>query len=411
MSVSTADLTADSTADSYSQFLLRNYAPAAITLVRGEGAHVFDDAGRRYLDFCAGIATNSLGYAHPRWVAAVSAQAATLAHVSNLFRNEKQAQLARRLVGAVADAGAGAGRLFFCNSGAEANEALLKLARLHGKHVAGAEGVKHGVVVAEKAFHGRTFGAMAATPQGKIQKGFCPMLEKFSAAPLNDIAAFERLIDDHTAAVLVEAIQGESGLTTATPEFLCALRTLCDRHNALLLFDEVQTGIGRTGTFLAFRQAGVRADAFSLAKGLGGGFPLGAIWVAEKHADLFTPGSHGTTFGGNPLACAAALAVLDVIRDENLLEKINTRSIPWRNALSAIIAQHPKIARELRGTGYLTGIAFHIETPPLIAALREEGLLVAPAGNNVLRLLPPLTATETDLTESTTKLQAALGKF
>ncbi|MDR3228351.1 MAG: acetylornithine/succinylornithine family transaminase [Puniceicoccales bacterium] len=398
------------TTDAYARFLLGNYAPPALTLVRGEGSYVFDNTGRRYLDFCSGIAVNALGHAHPRWLAAVNAQAATLAHSSNLFRNEKQAELARTLAELVEAGGSGAGRLLFCNSGAEANEALLKLARLHGKKKAGAEGVAYKVLVAENAFHGRTFGAMSATPQEKIQKGFRPMLDGFEAAPLNDLAAFERRIGADTAAVLVEAIQGESGLSVATPEFLRGLRALCDKHDALLLFDEVQSGIGRTGKFLAFQHSGVRADAFSLAKGLGGGFPIGAIWVAQEHAGLFTPGSHGTTFGGNPLACAAALAVLGVVRDESLLEKIAVRSAVWRAELGAVVARFPAQARAVRGVGYLSGVEFCAETPPFAAALREAGLLVVPAGGNVLRFLPPLTVSEPELAESVAILAHALGQ-
>jgi acetylornithine aminotransferase/acetylornithine/N-succinyldiaminopimelate aminotransferase len=400
------------TAELYTANLLSNYAPPVLTLVRGAGARVWDDTGRGYLDFCSGIATNALGHAHPRWVAAVQQQAATLAHTSNLFRNEPQARLAAKLAEKIAPAaGAGAGRLFFCNSGTEANEALLKLSRLHGKHKSGGkEGEAFKVVVAAKAFHGRTFGAMSATPQEKIQKGFRPLLDGFAVGTLNDLESFARLVDDSTAAVLVEALQGEGGLAAATPDFLRGLRALCDKHGALLLFDEIQCGIGRTGKLFAFEHAGVRPDAFTMAKGLGGGFPIGALWVAEAHAGLFTPGSHGATFGGNPLACAAALAVQEVIDSEGLLEKINVQSAVWRRELAAVVARHPVKAREVRGVGYLTGVAFHAETPLLVAALREAGLLVVPAGDNVLRLLPPLTATPEELAESVAILDQVLGK-
>ncbi|MDR1817019.1 MAG: acetylornithine transaminase [Puniceicoccales bacterium] len=395
------------TTERYERFLLGNYAPPALTLVRGEGARVWDDTGRRYLDFCSGIAVNALGHAHPRWVAAVREQAASLAHTSNLFRNEKQGLLAERLA---ARAGA-PGRVFFCNSGAEANEALLKLARLHGRAAAGgAEGVKTRVAVAARAFHGRTFGAMSATPQEKIQRGFRPLLDGVDVAELNDLAGFERVVTGATAAVLVEPIQGEGGLAVATPEFLRGLRELCDRHNALLLFDEVQSGAGRAGgTYFAFQRAGVAADGCSLAKGLGGGFPIGAAWVAEKHAALFTPGSHGTTFGGNPLACAAALAVQDAIDADNLLARVEAQSKPWLAALGRVAAAHPALAREARGVGYLAGIALRVETPPVLAALRERGLLAVAAGDNVVRLLPPLTATAAELDESIEIFDRALG--
>jgi acetylornithine aminotransferase/acetylornithine/N-succinyldiaminopimelate aminotransferase len=389
------------TSELYALHLLSNYAPPAITLVRGEGARVFDDTGKSYLDFCSGIATNALGHAHPRWVAAVQAQAATLAHASNLFRNEPQARLAAKLVQKAAPA-AGPGRAFFCNSGTEANEALLKLSRLHGlRKSAGIEGAAYKVAVAANAFHGRTFGAMSATPQEKIQKGFRPLLDGVVVGELNNLESFARIVDASTAAVLVEAIQGEGGLTPATPDFLHGLRALCDKHNALLLFDEIQCGTGRTGKLFGFEHSGVRPDAFSLAKGLGGGFPIGAIWVADRHAALFQPGSHGTTFGGNPLACAAALAVLDTIEADNLLDRINTQSAAWRHELRAVVTKHRSKANEVRGIGYLTGIALNnIEAPAAVAALRDAGLLVVPAGGNVIRLLPPLNATMDELSES-----------
>ncbi|MDR1497994.1 MAG: aspartate aminotransferase family protein [Puniceicoccales bacterium] len=396
------------TVERYEKHLLGNYAPAPITLVRGEGTRVWDDTGRRYLDFCSGLATNSLGHAHPHWVAAVSAQAATLAHVSNLFRNKKQALLAQKL-STRTDSTAGLGKFFFCNSGTEANEALLKLARLHGRHKSGGiEGASRKIVVACNAFHGRTFGAMSVTPQEKIQKGFRPLLDEIVTAPLNNTEKFEALIDDDTAAVLVEPLQGEGGLATASAEFLHALRALCDKHGALLLFDEIQTGVARTGKFFAFEHAAVSPDAFSLAKGLAGGFPIGAVWIAEKHASLFAPGSHGTTFGGNPLACAAAIAVQEVIDEEHLLEKIPLRSKSWHASLNALAARYPNQVREVRGIGYLTGLALRTTASPFVSALRENNLLTAAAGDNVVRLLPPLTVSPDELDESIRILEFTL---
>lgn len=384
------------TADRYAAYLLSNYGAPAITLVEGSGARVRDDAGKSYLDFCSGIAVNALGHAHPVWVKRVQEQAAKLAHVSNLYRNEPQALLAEKIVEK-----AGPGRLLFCNSGTEANEALIKLARLHGRRRNnGVEGVITKVVVAANAFHGRTYGAMSATPQEKIQGGFRPMLDGFVVGQLNDLASFEALVDERTAAVLVEPLQGEGGLTIAGSEFLRGLRELCDRRGALLMFDEIQAGIGRTGKWFGHQLAGVKADAFSMAKGLGGGFPIGGIWVARGNDDLFTPGSHGTTFGGNPLACAAALAVMEVIESEKLLEKIAAQAPSWRAALAATAQARPDIVKEVRGVGYMTGLAMTEPTANFVAALREAGMLVAPAGDNVVRLLPPLTATEADLEES-----------
>lgn len=384
------------TADRYAAYLLTNYGAPPLTLVSGAGARVTDDTGKTYLDFCTGIAVNALGHAHPVWVERVREQAAKLTHVSNLFRNEPQALLAEKLV-----AKAGPGRVLFCNSGAEANEALLKLARLHGKRRnAGVEAGIIRVVVAANAFHGRTYGAMSATPQEKIQGGFRPMLEGFATANLNDLESFEALVDDNTAAVLIEPIQGEGGLTVAQTKFIAGLRAVCDRVGALLMFDEIQTGMGRTGKWFGHQHAGVKADAFSMAKGLGGGFPIGAIWVAKGNDDLFTPGSHGTTYGGNPLACTAALAVIEVIESENLLEKIAAQTPAWHAALRATAAARPDIIKEIRGVGYLSGLALTGPVAPVVAALREAGLLVAPAGDNVIRLLPPLNATAAELAES-----------
>lgn len=383
------------TADRYAANLLTNYGAAPLTLERGAGAHVWDDAGKRYLDFCTGIAVNALGHAHPVWVKRVQDQAAKLAHVSNLFRTEPQGLLAEKVVQK-----AGPGRVLFCNSGAEANEALLKLARLHGKRRNnGVEGVITKVVVAANAFHGRTYGAMSATPQDKIQSGFRPMLEGVGVGVMNDLASFERLIDDRTAAVLIEPLQGEGGLTPAREDFLHGLRKLCTERGALLMFDEIQAGIGRTGKWFGHHHAGVQADAFSMAKGLGGGFPIGGIWVARGNDDLFTPGSHGTTFGGNPLACAAALAVFEVIESENLLARITAQTPVWHAALRATAAARPDILKEVRGLGYMTGLAFTEAPAPVVAAFREAGLLCAPAGDNVVRLLPPLNATSGELAE------------
>lgn len=379
----------------YDSYVLRNYGRPAITLARGEGCRVWDDAGKRYLDFASGIAVNAVGHCHPRWVRAVSEQAATLAHVSNLYRNPLQGELARRLV-----VQAGPGRVFFCNSGAEANEGLLKLARLHGIRKSGEEGKCHKVICAKSAFHGRTFGGMSATPQEKIQKGFRPLLSGFEFGELNNLESFEALVDDRTAAIFIETIQGEGGVHPATSDFLRGLRALCDRHNLLLILDEVQCGIGRTGRFFAFDHAGVRPDAIGMAKGLGGGFPIGAIWIGESAADLFQPGMHGTTFGGTPLACAASLATLDIIADDKLCEHVARVSGPWHAALARLAEEFPAQLTGLRGVGFLVGLQLTSEPPPYIAALREAGLLAPLAGGNVIRLLPPLIASELELAES-----------
>ena len=392
-----------STAELYDAYVLKNYGRPALTLVRGSGAQVWDDAGNRYLDFTSGIAVSALGHCHPHWVAAVQRQAAELIHVSNLFRNPNQGELARRLVKL-----AGPGRVFFCNSGTEANEALIKLARLHGVQKGGGEGKCYKIICARQAFHGRTFGGMSATPQEKIQQGFRPLVPGFAFGELNNLQSFADLIDAGTAAIFVETIQGEGGIRPCTPEFLRGLRELCTRHNLLLLLDEVQCGVGRTGRFYAFEHAGITPDAIGMAKGLGGGFPIGAMWVRDRFADLFHPGNHGTTFGGTPLACAAALAVLDVIERDDLMANVRANSGPWLAALQQLARDFPAQVTAVRGQGYLVGVQLAGDPAPTIAALRERGLLAPGAGGNVIRLLPPLNATPEELARSVEIFRAAL---
>jgi acetylornithine aminotransferase/acetylornithine/N-succinyldiaminopimelate aminotransferase len=392
------------TAEHYDAHVMKNYARAPLTLVRGSGTKVWDDAGNSYLDFTSGIAVSALGHCHPHWVASVQRQAGELIHVSNLFRNPNQGELARRLVGY-----AGPGRVFFCNSGAEANEALIKLARLHGVEKAGGEeGKCYKIICAKNAFHGRTFGGMSATPQEKIQKGFRPLVPGFAFGEINNLQSFVDLVDDQTAAIFVETIQGESGINPCTPEFLLGLRRLCDQRNLLLLLDEVQCGIGRTGRFFSYEYAGITPDAIGMAKGLGGGFPIGAVWVRDRCAELFHPGNHGTTFGGTPLACAAALAVLDVIERETLLEKVRVNSAPWLAELRKFATDFPKQVLGVRGQGYLVGVQLAVDPAPYLAALRERGLLAPSAGGNVVRLLPPLNVTTADLAKSVEIFRAVL---
>ncbi len=388
--------TSDDTAALYTQHVAHNYSTPAISLVRGEGTWVWDSNGKKYLDFASGIAVNAIGHAHPTWVKRISEQAAKLVHVSNLYRNEPQGKLAAKLAKYC-----GAGRVLFCNSGAEANEALLKLARLHGKKKSGAEGKCFGVVVAERAFHGRTFGGMSATPQEKIQNGFRPLLTGFSAAPLNDIKAWDKAISaTETAAVLLETIQGEGGVFVAEPAFLRDLQALCKVRNVLFLIDEIQCGIGRAGKFFAYEYSGVKPDAIAMAKGLGGGFPIGAIWMAPPHDELFQPGSHGTTFGGGALAATAALAVLEVIEGEKLLARVEAQSPAWHEALNGLAKKYPALIKEVRGLGYMVGVAMNVDPLPVVAALREAGLLAVPASGIAIRLLPPLNASTAELAES-----------
>ncbi len=391
------------TAELYDAYVMKNYGRPALTLVRGLGVSVWDDTGREYLDFTSGIAVAALGHCHPVWVEAIRQQAGELIHTSNLFRNPNQGELARRLVQQ-----AGPGRVFFCNSGTEANEGLIKLARLHGIRKSGEEGKCIKILCAKNAFHGRTFGGMSATPQEKIQKGFRPLVPGFAFGELNNLQSFVDLVDDQTAAIFLETIQGEGGVVPCTDEFLWGLRQLCDQHNLLLMLDEVQCGIGRTGTFYAFQNSGIRADAIGMAKGLGGGYPMGAIWAAEKNAELFQPGSHGSTFGGTPLACAAALAVLDVMERENLLQKVQTNGAAWRTQLEKLWVDFPQQVKAISGRGYMIGLVLHSEPPPFVAALRDEGLLAVAAGGNTIRLLPPLIATPAQLDRAMVIIRSVL---
>jgi acetylornithine aminotransferase/acetylornithine/N-succinyldiaminopimelate aminotransferase len=395
----------DPTAANYAENVAHNYGAPPITLVKGQGTYVWDAAGKRYLDFASGIAVNAVGHAHPYWVKRVSEQAGKLVHVSNLYRNEPQGQLAHALAQRC-----GPGRVIFCNSGAEANEGLLKLARLHGQRKSGAEGVCIGVIVAEKAFHGRTFGGMSATPQEKIQKGFRPLLSGFTAVPLNDLAAWDKAIDAKTtAAVLIESVQGEGGVNPAKADFLRGVEQICRERNVLFMIDEIQCGIGRTGKFFAYEHAGVKPDAIAMAKGLGGGFPIGAIWMAPPHDDLFQAGSHGTTFGGGPLAATAGLAVLEILESEQLVAKVAERSVSWHAELHKLVELRPDLVKEVRGAGYMVGVILHIDPVPVVAALREAGILTAPAGGVAVRLLPPLNASPEELAEAVAILRQVLG--
>ena len=393
-----------STKQQYSKYRLNNYGAPSITLVKGDGEFVWDDKGRQYLDFTTGIATVGLGHCHPALVKAIQKQAESLIHVSNLFRIKPQGDLAEALVSL-----AGPGRVFFCNSGTESSETLIKLSRLFGIEKSGTEAPATKVIVSNNGFHGRTFGGMSATPQDKIQKGFFPMLPNFPVGKLNDIHSFAELMDEDTAAVLIEPIQGEGGIHVASKDFLQDLRALCSEQNVLLLIDEVQSGNGRTGTFFAHEIAGIKPDAIGMAKGLGGGFPIGAVWISETYADLFKPGSHGSTFGGNPLACAAALAVLETIEKEDLLTRVKELSKGWIKQLEELKDQF-EVLLEVRGRGFLIGLDFAEDPTNIQKLLEEKGLLAVRAGGNVLRLLPPLTVSESSLHKSIDILSSVLNK-
>ncbi len=390
----------------YDQHVLGNYPVAPLTLTKGQGSRLWDDEGNEYLDFSTGIAVNTLGHGHPHWVRRVSEQAAQMAHCSNLYRNPNQALLAEKLTSL-----AGPGKVFFCTSGAEANESLIKLARLFGRDTTGVEGKRYQVLTAKESFHGRTFGGMAATPQDKIQKGFAPMLDGFAHGEIDNLESFEALITDKTAAILLEPILGEGGILPCSDQFLRGIRNLCNQRGLMLLLDEVQSGCGRTGRFFAHQHTGIRPDAIAMAKGLGNGFPLGAVWVDRRHSTLFTPGSHGSTFGGSPLACAAALATLEVMEKENLMEKVARQGADFKQSLEKLAQRHLDKIREVRGIGFLLALGLVGDPGPLLTSLREKGLLAVGAGRNAVRFLPPLNIEEADLEAGLEIIESALNEL
>ena len=407
-------MTTPSTADLYRDYVMPTYGRFDLALARGEGARVWDEAGKDYLDFGAGIAVCSLGHSHPKLAKALADQAATLIHTSNLYLTRPQGELAKLIVDLV---GLG-GKVFFCNSGAEANEGLYKLARKFGS-VTG----RHEIITFTNSFHGRTLGGISATGQEKVKTGFAPLVEGFLHVPFNDLAAVEAAITPKTVAILVEPVQGEGGINPATPEFLKGLRALCDRHDLLLMFDEVQCGFGRTGDWCAWRTiipTGVEPDAVSWAKGIAGGVPLGSFWAGTRLAgsgslcDLLGPGTHGTTYGGNPLAATAGLCVLSTILEEGLLTNARLLGDYLIDSLNAL--RHPAI-RLVRGVGLMIGIELNdlpgVGLPSIIAtkALMRSGLLVIPSGERTIRLLPPLTISREEADEALAILNSVFSEL
>jgi predicted acetylornithine/succinylornithine family transaminase len=350
---------------------------------------VWDADGKVYLDFLAGISVVNVGHCHPRVVEAIRRQAGELMHASNLYYTENQAKLARKL----SELSLG-GKVFFCNSGAEANEGLVKLARLWGH-----DGGRYEVLAMKGSFHGRTLAMAAATGQEKIQKGFEPMPDGFRHAELNDVASVEALVGGKTVAVLLEAIQGEGGVVPASDGFMQAVRRLCDEKNLLMLCDEVQCGMARTGNWFGYQASGVTPDGISLAKGLGSGYPIGAVVGGPKLADLFRPGMHASTFGGTPLACAAALATLEVIEEEGLVEKAGRAGELFKEGLAEYVEQFEHV-KEVRGRGLMLGLVLDQPAKPLVDAMREAGLLALATAGNVVRFLPPLNVKDGELEEA-----------
>ncbi len=386
----------EKTTELYGKYVMPTYAPKLL-LTSGKGAMVCDSAGNQYLDFGAGISVCNLGHCHPRVTAAICEQAGRLVHVSNLYMNEHQPRLAQKLMDQGFD-----GVAFFSNSGAEANEGMIKFARKWGSDKGRSE-----IVVMEESFHGRTLATLAATGRAKYRKGFGPDMPGFKHVPYNDIEALKAAIGENTAAVMLEPVQGEGGVLPADADYLKAVRALCDEAGILLLFDEVQCGMGRTGTFYAWQGYGDQPDALSLAKALGNGYPIGAFLVKKELADTLTVGTHASTFGGTPLACAAACAVIDAFIEENILENCKAMSEYLFKKLAELKDKYPCI-QAVRGRGLMVGVVMDREAAPLVPAMLAQGVIALTAGENVLRLLPPLNVTAEQIDTAVAAIDAAL---
>ena len=384
--------------------LYETYSRAPLRFERGEGVWLIAEDGSRYLDFAAGVAVNSLGHAHPHLVDTLKTQADKVWHLSNLYEVPGQEKLARRLAEATF-----ADKVFFTNSGAEALECAIKTARRY--HFAKGQPAKFHIITFEGAFHGRTLATIAAGGQEKYLEGFGPKAPGFYQVPFGDIAAVKDAITEETAAILIEPVQGEGGIRTAPKEFLQELRTLCNEYGLLLLLDEVQSGVGRTGKFFAHEWSGITPDIMAVAKGIGGGFPLGACLATDEAAAGMVAGTHGSTYGGNPLAMAVGNAVLDVVLAEGFLDEVRAVSLVFRQGLASLQDRYPDIVAEIRGEGLMLGIKTKIPTADLLKAVRAENLLAVPAGDNVLRLLPPLITTAEEAREGIARLERAMERL
>ncbi|WP_447975144.1 acetylornithine transaminase [Nitrospira sp. Kam-Ns4a] len=384
------------------RYLMHTYARWPVSIVRGRGCKVYDLEGREYLDFVAGIAVNTLGHAHPDLVLAIQKQAQLVLHASNLYYTEPQVKLAELLV-----AHSFAQKVFFCNSGAEANETAIKLARRYAHQHHGPD--RYEIITMRNSFHGRTMATLTATGQEKVQQGYEPLVPGFVTVPFNDLAAVEQAVTGRTAAVMLEPVQGEGGVHVADRAYLAGLRELCRARDLLLIFDEVQTGMGRTGTLFAYEQLGVQPDIMTLAKGLGGGLPIGACLATNRVAAAFTPSSHASTFGGNPLACAGALAVLRILLEGRVLE--NCRRMGEYLAKGLLeIKDRVSTVKEVRGLGLLLGMELTIDGQPVVAACLARRLLINCTMDRVLRFVPPLIISQHEIDRLLTVLPQVLGK-
>ena len=394
----------------FDHYVMKTYGRFPIALVKGSGCRVWDDTGKEYLDFVAGIATATLGHAHPKLIKAVTEQIQKLHHVSNLYYIPEQGELAQWIVEhSCAD------KVFFCNSGAEANEAAIKLVRKYAHQVLDLDNPV--ILTAHSSFHGRTLATITATGQPKYQKDFSPLVPGFAYVPYNDIEALENAITDidegntRVAGIMLEALQGEGGVKPGELEYFLKLRKICDETGILLIFDEVQVGVGRTGKYWGYENLGVEPDIFTSAKGLAGGIPIGAMMCKERY-NLFEPGSHASTFGGNPFVCAAALSVLHTIEEEGILQNVQQRGEQLRTRLRAIAMKYPQLCKEVRGWGLINGLELQsdskITSIDVVKAAMEEGLLLAPAGPKVLRFVPPLIVSAEEVEEAAVKLERAI---
>lgn len=384
--------------------LMNTYGRLPVRAVKGEGVWLYDESGKRYLDLVAGVAVNGLGHAHPKLVKALSEQLSTLIHCSNLY----EIPLAEAAAARIAEL-SGMDKVFFCNSGCEANEAAIKLARLWGNK----KGVNNpNIIVAEKSFHGRTMATLSATGNSKIQAGFAPLVSGFVHVPYNDIAAIEAqaALHPNTVAVLVEPVQGEGGVNVPSVQYLQELRKLCDQHGWLLMLDEIQTGIGRTGTWFAHQHAGILPDVMTLAKGLGSGVPVGACVARGQAAETFQPGNHGSTFGGNPLACRAVVETLQIMQEEDLLEHANTMGNYIRSAFKQALSNTPGV-KDIRGLGLMIGLELDRPCAALVKLALEKNLLINVTSDNVIRLVPPLILQQPEADLLVTELSALIKHF
>ena len=384
--------------------LLPTYARINLAFERGEGAWLIATNGDRYLDFASGVAVNALGHAHPRLVAALAEQAQKVWHVSNLYQIPEAERVAQRLCDAsFADV------VFFCNSGAEAMECAIKMVRKYQSANGAPE--RYRVITFEGAFHGRTLATLAAGGQKKYLDGFGPVVDGFDQVPFSDLEATKRAVTAETAAILIEPIMGEGGVRVVAPTFLRALRELCDQNGLLLVFDEVQTGMGRTGELFAYQRAGVAPDIMALAKALGGGFPVGACLATREAAKGMTTGTHGSTFGGNPLAMSVANAVLDVMLAPGFLDRVRQTGLLFKQRLAQIKDSYPSLIAEVRGEGLLIGLRAVVPAGELVDALRAEKMITVPSGDNVVRLLPPLIVSEQEIGEAIARLDRACARL